>query len=312
MDQILSAPKLKILLVEDNPGDVRLLEESLADGTGKRPLAFGLELAHASCLSEAERRLARGGIDAVLLDLSLPDSHGLSTINAVLEAAPEVPVVVLTGRDDESLALQALQAGAQDYLLKGQMPSHLLIRALRYAIERHQLQATVRSLSLLDELTGLYNRRGFFTLAERQLKLAPRIQIGLALVLADLDGLKQINDTFGHGQGDLALVKTAQVLRQTFRDSDIIARLAGDEFTVLVSDDSTFGGEVIQRRLREELNDFNAQAQLPHRLSLSLGIAHFDPIRPNPIEQLIAQADQAMYGQKRDRKLAQSALSAAG
>lgn len=296
--------------MEDNPGDVCLLEESLADETGNRPLASRLELAHASCLAEAERRLACGGIDAILLDLSLPDSHGLSTITAILEAAPEVPIVVLTDRDDESLALQALQAGAQDYLLKGQMPSHLLIRALRYAIERHQLQATVRSLSLLDELTGLYNRRGFFTLAERQLKLAPRIQIGLTLVLADLDGLKQINDTFGHGQGDLALVKTAEVLRQTFRDSDIIARLAGDEFTVLVSDDSTFSGEVIQRRLQEELNDFNAQAQLPCRLSLSLGTAHFDPMCPRPIEQLMAQADQAMYGQKRDRKLAQSASAA--
>jgi signal transduction histidine kinase len=126
---------IRVLLVEDNPGDVRLLREILREA---RSLPH--ELTHAGRLEEARARLAEGGVDVVLLDLSLPDAQGIDTVRRALEAAPEVPLIVLTGLDDERVALQAVHAGAQDYLVKGQIEPPLLARSIRYSLERKQLE----------------------------------------------------------------------------------------------------------------------------------------------------------------------------
>jgi len=131
----MSSQATRILLVEDNPGDARLLRETLRDAE-----SLPFELAHAGRLAEAEARLASEACDVVLLDLSLPDAHGLETVRRTLRAAPEVPIIVLTGLDDETLAVQAVQAGAQDYLVKGRVESILLARAIRYAMERKRLE----------------------------------------------------------------------------------------------------------------------------------------------------------------------------
>ena len=127
-----SAP-IRILLVEDNPGDARLLREQL------REASLHFDLTHVDRLSEARESVARDGADIVLLDLSLPDGHGLETVRSMLEAAPEVPIIVLTGLDDETTAVQAVQAGAQDFLVKGQVEGGGLARAIRYARERKWL-----------------------------------------------------------------------------------------------------------------------------------------------------------------------------
>jgi two-component system cell cycle response regulator len=287
----------KVLLIEDNPGDVRLLREALLE-----PGARKFSLTVAERLEEGLTRLSEKDFDVVLLDLSLPDAEGLDTVTRAHEAAPQVPIVVLTGTDDEELAIQAVQSGAQDYLVKGQIQSTLLVRALRYAIERNRLQAEVRSLSLKDELTGLYNRRGFSTFAERQLKVAYRTRVGVLLIYADLDGLKQINDTLGHRHGDQALIRTAQILRHNFRDSDIIARLGGDEFTILAADDDGESARIIMTRLQEDLKRYNEQEKLPYTLSLSVGSAPFDPLHPISLEELMARADQALYEHKRSKQ----------
>jgi diguanylate cyclase (GGDEF)-like protein len=287
----------KILLIEDNPGDVRLLREALLEaGTRK----FSLTVSE--CLEEGLACLSEKDFDVVLLDLSLPDAEGLDTVTRAHEAAPQVPIVVLTGTDDEELAVQAVQSGAQDYLVKGQIQSTLLVRALRYAIERNRLQAEVRSLSLKDELTGLYNRRGFSTFAERQLKVAYRTRVGVLLIYADLDSLKQINDTLGHQHGDQALIRTAQILRHNFRDSDIIARLGGDEFTILAADEDGESARIIMTRLQEDLKRYNEREKLPYTLSLSVGSAPFDPAHPISLEELMARADQALYEHKRSKQ----------
>lgn len=169
-------------------------------------------------------------------------------------------------------------------------------------IERKRMEGTLRNLALKDDLTGLYNRRGFLALAEQQLKLALRMEIGLSLVYADLDGLKRINDTFGHDEGDAVLRKTAEILSDTFRDSDIIARLGGDEFTALVMNTSDAGPKTIAIRLQQKLADYNAQRAHSYELSLSVGIAYLDPRRALSIEQLIAIADERMYERKRSRE----------
>jgi diguanylate cyclase (GGDEF)-like protein len=158
----------------------------------------------------------------------------------------------------------------------------------------------LRALSLLDDLTGLNNRRGFLTLAQQQIKMARRNKRELVLLFVDMDDFKQINDKYGHQQGDLALQRAGRVLRATFRDSDIIARLGGDEFVVLAADTGTSAS--IVDRLRDELAVRNAQDGLPYTLSFSVGAARFDPEKPPTIEELLQTADAMLYEQKRQRR----------
>ena len=152
--------------------------------------------------------------------------------------APSVTFLALSASADESLAAQALQLGAQDFLVKSELTPGRLERALSYAIARQQASAcTCCSLSLMDELTGLHNRRGFVSLAEQRLKLTSRQGVRSTLIFIDVDNLKYINDNFGHREGDGALQQIAGLLRECFRESDIIGRLGGDEFCVLLSHD---------------------------------------------------------------------------
>jgi diguanylate cyclase (GGDEF)-like protein len=289
---------LDILLIEDDDAYVRLVGAQLSAGA-----ASGLtyRLASASTLAAGLRHLMRYPIDLVLLDLSLPDSQGLETVMAVRSEAPDVPVVIVTSLADEALAAYALQSGAQDYLIKDEIEPGPLARAVRYAIERHRLQRQLVNLSLTDELTGLYNRRGFFTHAERQLKLSKRRGQGLLVVLLDLDGLKQINDRFGHAEGDRALAAVADALSATFRDVDIVARIGGDEFAVLVVDaDGDLEG-VLRARLDKQIRARNARAGARYPLSLSVGTARQTMRKPRSIDELLARADEALYRDKRAR-----------
>lgn len=170
--------------------------------------------------------------------------------------------------------------------------------------ERKQQEEALRTLSLVDELTGLYNRRGFMTLAEQPLKQARRGHRELVLLFIDMDDFKEINDTFGHSAGDAALVRTAQILKHTFRDSDIVARVGGDEFVVLATDTGATGSEVIISRLRQELRERNARDGYPYRLSFSVGASRFDPDAPPSIEELMSAADHMLYAQKKEKRSA--------
>ena len=168
--------------------------------------------------------------------------------------------------------------------------------------ERRRQEDALRALSLIDELTGLYNRRGFLTLAQQQLKLARRGHRDLVLLFIDMDDFKEINDTFGHNEGDTALRRASEILKHTFRDSDIIARLGGDEFVVLATDAGKSGSEIIIQRLRRELLERNERDGFPYRLSFSVGAARFDPDAPPSIEELMAAADSMLYEQKKHKR----------
>lgn len=169
------------------------------------------------------------------------------------------------------------------------------------AVRQALLDRELRLLALTDELTCLYNRRGFFAAAVQQLKLASRKEQSLLLLYCDLDNLKKINDSYGHREGDLALVRTADALEQTFRDSDILARLGGDEFVVLAPEAYSQTQEVLLRRLEKNLKKSNAN-ESRYELSLSVGVARFDPKRAISLGELMAQADEAMYEQKRNHQ----------
>src|SRR5216684_7558700 len=178
--------------------------------------------------------------------------------------------------------------------------SEILMRAVRCAAKQYMLLAELGDLALVDELTGLYNRRGFMAIAERQLKVGRRSGKGMLLFFTDVDDLKQINDSYGHSEGDKALRRTAHALEMTFRDSDVIARIAGDEFAVLAIEAADHSEATIRARLCEDLKSISA-GESRYVISLSLGAARFDPRGNTSIGELMAQADKAMYEEKRHR-----------
>ena len=285
---------IKILLIEDNPGDVRMIREMLSDIKGAR---FHTESAEK--LSEGLKRLSEVKFDALLLDLGLPDSNGMETLLRVISQYPELPVIVLTGLADEQAGVRAVHQGAQDYLTKGETNSDLLIRSIRYAIERKRLLTEMRNLSLRDHLTGLYNRRGFFALAEQRFKVARRENTRLLFIIADLDGLKAINDTYGHELGDHALKDAADILKDTFRESDIIGRIGGDEFAIVVAENVPESAETVTSRIRDKIAAFKKEHIRHYQLSISIGIAHCDPASSCSIDEMLANADELMYQQKK-------------
>jgi diguanylate cyclase (GGDEF)-like protein len=173
-------------------------------------------------------------------------------------------------------------------------------RAITAAALQKKHEEELRALSLVDDLTGINNRRGFLALAQQQIKLARRNKRELVLLFVDMDDFKQINDRHGHQQGDVALQRAARVLRATFRDSDIIARLGGDEFVVLAADTGTSAS--IVDRLRHELAERNSRDGYPYTMSFSVGAARFDPEDPPTIEELLHTADSMLYEQKRQRR----------
>jgi diguanylate cyclase (GGDEF)-like protein len=292
---------LHILILEDDPADARLVQENLRDAMDGQ-----FTCTCVPSVAKALEQLHTTPFDVILLDLNLPDRQGFNTFLEVQAQARLTPILILTGLDDQTLALRAVKAGAQDYLVKGQLAGHLLPRVIRDAIERHRLQTEIYNLSMQDSLTGLYNRRGFLMLAEEQLKLVHRSQQGLLLFLCDVDGMKQINDALGHLEGDKALIDIAVILHTTFRSSDIIARLSGDEFAILAIGTLPATPELLQARLQANLNKHNARAKRLYELSLSVGMAYVAPDEQATLEELISKADQEMYAHKRARRKARS------
>ncbi|HWR57459.1 MAG TPA: GGDEF domain-containing protein [Thermodesulfovibrionales bacterium] len=165
-----------------------------------------------------------------------------------------------------------------------------------------KMEERLQTLSFTDELTGLYNRRGFFNLVEQQLKLSKRMKKGIFMLYADLDGLKEINDTLGHSEGDVALVAAARILRNTYRESDIVARIGGDEFVVIPVGTTGDDVEKITRRLQDTLSLHNKKHIRKFKLSLSTGVAYYDPASPCSVDDLLVQGDRSMYLQKRNKQ----------
>jgi diguanylate cyclase (GGDEF)-like protein len=169
--------------------------------------------------------------------------------------------------------------------------------AFHRVAKQYLSESDLWSLALSDDLTGLLNRRGFLFLASQQLKLASRNGRDCVVFLCDVDGLKQINDRFGHAVGDEALVRTGRVLEDTFRDSDVLARVGGDEFAMLALETADEGLTTIYRRMREKLARANATESRYH-LSLSLGAARATPAGAQVLDDLLLHADEDLYQAK--------------
>jgi diguanylate cyclase (GGDEF)-like protein len=288
---------IKVLYVEDEMDHAILIRELIEEIKNVH-----YELTHVQNLNETLLELGNESYDIVLLDLSLPDEQGVDTVARVCEQAPDIPVVVMSGTDDETMAIKALQKGAQEYLVKGKVQSHALSRILRYAIMRHKGRVELQSLSLVDDLTGLYNKRGFILFAQQQLSLSVRAKRGMILFFIKLNGLKEIKDKSGHQSGDLALIETASILKEVFRDSDIVGRHAEDEFTAIAIESFDANNEIIITRLQDDLYSSNKQANRLYELSLSIGTAYYDTEELCSIEKLINRAEVSMNEQRNNKK----------
>jgi diguanylate cyclase (GGDEF)-like protein len=185
----------------------------------------------------------------------------------------------------------------EDGCKEGRSNQKKLSRSLRCGKRHRQTESELSHLAISDELTGLYNRRGFMLLGSERMKLAHGMKKNVLLFFADLDNLKQINDQFGHQEGDQALLKTAEIFRNTFRDSDIIGRFGGDEFTALVLEEYGQTADTISRRLRDNMAELAAN-NTHYPLSLSVGMTRYAAEMRSSLKRLLAQADQAPCKQK--------------
>ncbi|MFU8772157.1 MAG: diguanylate cyclase [Anaerolineales bacterium] len=286
---------IKILVIEDDIEYASMLQVLFETKIEQ------FEPSHVDSIERAIDHLREEQADVILMDLFLQDCSGLDSFLEIHANAPDIPIVVLTSIDNQDLALKAIRRGAQDYLLKGEIDSDLLLRAVSFAIERHRMLLVLQHLSLNDDLTDLLNRRGFLSLAQQQIKIAKRAGWESMLLFTDLDGLKDINDSFGHPEGDRALRAVANILKQTFRSSDLIARLGGDEFIVLAVNFKKRGVETITKRLEENVERHNA-LNSKYRLSLSYGVVRFNSQSQLSLEELIEKADEALYANKRKKQ----------
>jgi two-component system, cell cycle response regulator len=280
-----SAEPIKILLVDERADTGWQIQQVLAQ---LQPCPYQWE--YADGLAAGLERIQRSSFQAVLLALTLPDSQGLDTFLRLHRQAPGLPVVVLTRPQDEALGHIAVREGAQDYLVEGRATSHQVAQVLAQAITRQKLQSELSGRSLADELTGLFSRTGFFALAQQHWKLAYRTNRPFLLIVAKLSTLKHINATLGHRVGDAALLQTAKILRQTFRDSDLLARWGGDDFVMLVTEVPPDGGEGLLARLANNLKLYNLRKTASFELELSIGKVCFDPAEPVALEDLISSA----------------------
>jgi two-component system cell cycle response regulator len=279
---------VRLLLVEDSSTQARFIQHALRDLQG----FSSFDVVWVETLEAALACLECGRVDLVLLDLMLPDSEGVATFARLYGSYSHVPIIVLSGVGDEAIAMRAVSEGAQDYLIKKTVSPELLGRSIRYGLERHRAMAELRRLALVDELTGVHNRRGFMLLGEQQLAVARRAGLPVTVLFVDVDGLKRINDTLGHEHGDRALVAAAELMRRTFRASDVVGRVGGDEFAALLVSETepATSGE----RLRAAIDEYNRDAG-PPELSCSVGAVRRDLADDSTLQDLLAEADRAMY-----------------
>jgi two-component system, cell cycle response regulator len=264
--------------------------------------------------------IAERAPDVLLLDSTLVRNFALSMVFQVRDRIPALPVVLLPD-------IYAVVDHAQDLPGAGGNPAGMgsgndtvlnsaliatdtIARTIRYTHGQLDLQRALLQMALRDDLTGLHNRRGFIALAARYLRWARDAGQNLVMFFADVDGLKSINDRYGHAEGDRAITRAAACMIETFRKSDVIARLSGDEFVALIIEVPGRSAEAICRRLHSKVAEC-ARAECRYNLSLSVGVAHFDPGKPVALHELMKQADTALYRNKRrERSLYDGAAAA--
>jgi diguanylate cyclase (GGDEF)-like protein len=286
----MTSPALGVLIVSGDATIAGSLEYLLS-------LARGTRVQRATTIASACVTLSKQCIDAVLVDLAMIDGTELAELTRLGRSGP--PTVLGLLRQDCALrTTEALQAGAQECLVFSDLTTDRLMRSLRQGIERQRVQQRLTDLALRDELTGLYNRRGFFAIGEHLRRECLRNARNLAVARVDVDGLKAINESLGRAAGDQAIAATASILRCTFRESDVVARLDGDDFVAIALDVDRAAAARVLARLDEALVQHNLLTGTPYRLSFSAGASVLAPPDRPTLNDLLATADHALYANK--------------
>ena len=274
---------LRVLLVESDAEDVLFLQEALAEIEGGRYWSnwVRIETLHADTWAKAGTILSNEDLDLLLLDLNLADTRGAETFRRAQAAASQVPVILLTCAEDAEMAARLVRDGAQDFLIKKQIDCAPMAHAMRNAIERHRLLSATRAASMMDSLTGLPNRGGFLTFADRDRKLAERLGRRLMVLVAEPKNLAEITATYGDQRRDLTLIEAADHLRGLLGPADLAARITETHFALTIFDTDVEPVESAWARFHS-----NAAA---HRIGI--GAAIFDAAHPASLEVLIDQAE---------------------
>ncbi|RKY25019.1 MAG: hypothetical protein DRP62_02330 [Planctomycetota bacterium] len=285
---------IDILIVDDDTIDRRLVERALKEPS--QQLTFVLNTA--ATLTDGLECLKNHSFDLVLLDLGLPDSRGLETVDKLHQAYPQIPVIVLTGLADEETGVKAIKKGAIDYIVKPFKPDGLRTR-IGIVLQIIELQQKLLSLANTDELTGLVNRRHFFDILEREVLQARIKGNSLSVVMFDIDHFKNINDAYGHSSGDIVLKQMGKILRENIYPLDVAARYGGDEFIVLMPEASSEKAAQAAERLRGVIDQclwkvYDRQISI----TTSVGLADTDSGNLDS-HKIIDKADAALYAAKR-------------
>ena len=285
--------QMRVLMVEDDEDDYFLTKELLDDVFGR-----DLSLDWAFDWQSALEVVLEDRHDVVIVDYRLGARNGLELVREAVHLGCCMPFIVLTGEGNREIDLEAMRAGATDYLVKGEITAPLLDRSIRYAIERRKSERRLAQLAQIDQLTGLANRYRFRDFLDRNIALATRQCSTVALMLIDLNRFKAINDTYGHAAGDLLLKQIAERLQRCVRPSDLVARLGGDEFTIImpdVEDPTTL--DATARRLLAEVRQPVCIGSCEVEVGASIGIAYY-PDDAGCADSIIVSADTAMYASK--------------
>lgn len=285
----------KILLIEDSKGDALLIKKSLESAMGKSHIA-----SHVSTLEDAIQALEKEHYDVALLDRTLPDAEGFSGLYALQNMSPKLPVIFLTGYEDEEVACNAINQGAQDYLFKNKIDGEEMRRSIRYAVLRKNFENKLIMRANQDMLTGLANRMVYENRLTQALAKLQRQGGIIAVLFMDLDKFKEINDTLGHAAGDALLKEIGRRLKRSLRPYDTIARFGGDEFAILLEDipavDRT---EAVAKKLIDLIKAPCNIAGETVEVGVSIGIAACLAGRVCSVEELLHEADEAMYKAKK-------------
>ncbi len=282
---------LKILLIEDDPADARLVEAALTRTMG------GVDLHVAPTLAVARNSIEEVQPDVVLLDLGLPDARGLDALTGLRSELYEIPVIVVSGDDDERRAIEAMEMGAQDYVLKTELTGRMLARSIRYALERKRIEKELLTAARYDPVTGLVNRSFFLGLLEYSLGRSERDERPVHVLFLDLDHFKKVNDSLGHAAGDELLRRVAGRLRRVVRNSDVVARLGGDEFMILMEDVEAGAVANVAEKVIDTMGKPFTLSGCEVFVSFSIGVAG-NVGDSADAETLVKHADTAMYRAK--------------
>ena len=291
-----SPKEVSILLVEDNKEDIQLITKYINQSD-----RLNATIQTVDSIKKAKTVMFYEEIDILLIDLNIEGIKFEELFDRFNKDTLSIPYIVITDERDEDMGIEAVQKGAQDYLVRSELSERILRRGIIYSMERHEILQSLYRTTIIDELTGLYNRRGLHTLGNQQVEIAKRHDDDIFIFYLDLDGMKEINDNLGHDYGDKALIGASKIMHKTFRTTDILSRLGGDEFVAVAVKAQYEFIPVIIQRIKDYIKEENKTLK-DYQISMSIGVSKVDLKHESPLDDAIKNADKEMYKVKVENK----------